>query len=158
MHSSTIFLAFSALLPLAASERQWSGGLTSRARTIASSSMQSRQIDLSGLAGLSSLGELILGGDNTNNAAATAGQATASATLGASPTGASALALQSSATVAVAGSDVVAVDEADQFDGELGITVDGAGNVANLGGDLGITQGSDGSTSVGGEAGINIAA
>ncbi|KAI4596605.1 hypothetical protein KJ359_005361 [Pestalotiopsis sp. 9143b] len=52
--------------------------------------------------------------------------------------------------------EVGAVRESEQFDGDLGITTDKNGNAVNLGGDLGITKGSDGSTSVGGEAGINI--
>lgn len=54
--------------------------------------------------------------------------------------------------------EITAVRESEQFDGSAGITADRAGNAVNLGGDLGITKGSDGSTSVGGEAGINIIA
>ncbi|KAI5926426.1 hypothetical protein F4810DRAFT_725082 [Camillea tinctor] len=53
---------------------------------------------------------------------------------------------------------ITAVDEAEQFSENIGIITDAKGNAVNLGGNLGITKGSDGSTSVGGEAGINIAA
>jgi hypothetical protein len=53
---------------------------------------------------------------------------------------------------------VLATEESEKFSEELGITIDQAGNAQNLGGNLGITQGSDGSKSVGGENGINIAA
>jgi len=53
---------------------------------------------------------------------------------------------------------VKATEESERFSEESGITVDQAGNAQNLGGNLGITQGSDGSKSVGGENGINIAA
>ncbi|KAK7924045.1 hypothetical protein PG985_006099 [Apiospora marii] len=52
--------------------------------------------------------------------------------------------------------DVTAVKEGEQFKDNLGIIVDKNGNTKNVGGDLGITKGSDGSTSVGGAAGINI--
>lgn len=52
--------------------------------------------------------------------------------------------------------DLTAVKESEQFDGNQGITVDRTGNTKNLGGSAGITKGSDGSTSVGGAAGINI--
>ncbi|KAI1641029.1 hypothetical protein F4809DRAFT_295837 [Biscogniauxia mediterranea] len=53
---------------------------------------------------------------------------------------------------------ITAVNEAEQFSENIGIITDAKGNAVNLGGDLGITKGSDGSISVGGEAGINIAA
>jgi hypothetical protein len=53
---------------------------------------------------------------------------------------------------------VKATQEAEQFSEEAGITLDKDGNAQNLGGDLGITKGSDGSTSVGGKSGINVAA
>ncbi|KAI0603148.1 hypothetical protein F4775DRAFT_15159 [Biscogniauxia sp. FL1348] len=53
---------------------------------------------------------------------------------------------------------ITAVNEAEQFSENIGIVTDAKGNAVNLGGDLGITKGSDGSISVGGEAGINIAA
>ncbi|KAI0128582.1 hypothetical protein BJ170DRAFT_335494 [Xylariales sp. AK1849] len=53
--------------------------------------------------------------------------------------------------------ETAALRESGQFDGNAGITTDKAGNAVNLGGDLGITKGSDSSTSVGGESGINIA-
>ncbi|KAK8088741.1 hypothetical protein PG997_003702 [Apiospora hydei] len=52
--------------------------------------------------------------------------------------------------------DVTAVKEGEQFKDNLGIIVDKNGNTKNVGGNLGITKGSDGSTSVGGAAGINI--
>ncbi|KAK8138283.1 hypothetical protein PG984_001663 [Apiospora sp. TS-2023a] len=52
--------------------------------------------------------------------------------------------------------DVAAVKEGKQFKDNSGITVDRNGNTKNVGGDLGITKGSDGSTSVGGASGINI--
>ncbi|KAK8082420.1 hypothetical protein PG996_001201 [Apiospora saccharicola] len=52
--------------------------------------------------------------------------------------------------------DVTAVKEGKQFKDNSGITVDRNGNAKNVGGDLGITKGSDGSTSVGGASGINI--
>ncbi|KAK8049895.1 hypothetical protein PG994_011625 [Apiospora phragmitis] len=52
--------------------------------------------------------------------------------------------------------DLTAVKEGEQFKDNLGIIVDKNGNTKNLGGSLGITKGSDGSTSVGGAAGINI--
>ncbi|KAK7970370.1 hypothetical protein PG988_009443 [Apiospora saccharicola] len=54
------------------------------------------------------------------------------------------------------GGDVTAVKEGKQFKDNSGITVDRNGNAKNVGGDLGITKGSDGSTSVGGASGINI--
>lgn len=53
---------------------------------------------------------------------------------------------------------VKATEESEKFSEEIGITLDQAGNAQNLGGNLGITQGTDGSKSVGGENGINIAA
>lgn len=53
---------------------------------------------------------------------------------------------------------VKATDESELFSEEAGITLDRAGNAQKLGGNLGITKGSDGSTSVGGENGINVAA
>ena len=52
--------------------------------------------------------------------------------------------------------DLTAVKEGEQFKGNQGITVDRNGITKNLGGSAGITKGSDGSTSVGGAAGINI--
>lgn len=51
-----------------------------------------------------------------------------------------------------------ATQEAEQFSEEAGITLAKDGSAQNLGGDLGITKGTDGSTSVGGKSGINIAA
>jgi len=54
--------------------------------------------------------------------------------------------------------DVKATEESERFSEEAGITLDGSGNAQNLGGNLGITKGTDGSTSVGGENGINVAA
>lgn len=53
---------------------------------------------------------------------------------------------------------VKATQEAEQFSEEAGITLAKDGSAQNLGGDLGITKGTDGSTSVGGKSGINIAA
>ncbi|KAI1488068.1 hypothetical protein F5X96DRAFT_108560 [Biscogniauxia mediterranea] len=53
---------------------------------------------------------------------------------------------------------ITAVNEAEQFSENIGIITDARGNTVNLGGDLGITRGSDGSISVGGAAGINIVA
>jgi hypothetical protein len=53
---------------------------------------------------------------------------------------------------------VKATEESEKFSEEAGITLNGAGNVQNLGGNLGITKGTDGSTSIGGENGINVAA
>ncbi|KAK7181279.1 hypothetical protein PSPO01_12756 [Paraphaeosphaeria sporulosa] len=53
---------------------------------------------------------------------------------------------------------VKATEESERFSEEAGITLNKDGSAANLGGNLGITQGSDGSKSVGGENGINIAA
>jgi hypothetical protein len=50
-----------------------------------------------------------------------------------------------------------AVEESEKFSEGFGITLDQNGKTANLGGNLGITTGSDGSTSVGGSNGINIA-
>ncbi|KAK7988871.1 ras guanine nucleotide exchange factor domain-containing protein [Apiospora arundinis] len=52
--------------------------------------------------------------------------------------------------------DVTAVRESEQFKDNSGIIVDKNGRTKNVGGNLGITKGSDGSTSVGGAAGINI--
>ncbi|KAF2463241.1 uncharacterized protein BDR25DRAFT_362965 [Lindgomyces ingoldianus] len=52
----------------------------------------------------------------------------------------------------------LAVEQSEQFSEGFGITLDQNGNTANSGGNLGITQGTDGSQSVGGENGINIAA
>ncbi|KAK8114333.1 hypothetical protein PG999_006402 [Apiospora kogelbergensis] len=52
--------------------------------------------------------------------------------------------------------DSTAVRESEQFKDNLGIIVDKNGRTKNVGGNLGITKGSDGSTSVGGAAGINI--
>jgi hypothetical protein len=49
-----------------------------------------------------------------------------------------------------------ALQESQPFDDNADITTDRDVNAANLGGDLGITKGSDGSTSVGGESGIHI--
>lgn len=49
-----------------------------------------------------------------------------------------------------------AVAESGQFSENLGIILDKNGNAVNVGGDLGITKGSDGSTSVGGKDGINV--
>jgi hypothetical protein len=49
-----------------------------------------------------------------------------------------------------------ATEESEKFSEGFGITVDEAGNAVNSGGNLGITQGSDGSQSVGGGNGINI--
>ncbi|KAK2036525.1 hypothetical protein LZ31DRAFT_615342 [Colletotrichum somersetense] len=51
-----------------------------------------------------------------------------------------------------------AVEESEQFKENAGITVGANGQVQNIGGNLGITKGSDGSTSVGGKSGINISA
>jgi hypothetical protein len=53
---------------------------------------------------------------------------------------------------------VKATEESERFSEEAGITLGKDGNAQNLGGNLGITKGSDGSTSVGGENGINVAA
>lgn len=53
---------------------------------------------------------------------------------------------------------VKATEESELFSEEAGITLDKAGNAQNLGGNLGITTGTDGSTSVGGENGIQVAA
>lgn len=53
---------------------------------------------------------------------------------------------------------VKATEESERFSEEAGITLDGSGNAQNLGGNLGITKGSDGSTSVGGDNGIQVAA
>ncbi len=50
----------------------------------------------------------------------------------------------------------LATQQAEQFSDNAGITVDKNGNTRNLGGDLGITVGTDGSKSVGGEDGINV--
>jgi hypothetical protein len=49
-----------------------------------------------------------------------------------------------------------ATEESEKFKEGFGITLDEAGNAVNSGGNLGITKGSDGSSSVGGENGINI--
>ncbi|KAH4250592.1 hypothetical protein HBH69_227410 [Parastagonospora nodorum] len=65
---------------------------------------------------------------------------------------------QGEAAQAEKSNGVKATEESERFSEESGITVDQAGNAQNLGGNLGITQGSDGSKSVGGENGINIAA
>ncbi|KAK1980210.1 hypothetical protein LZ30DRAFT_595253 [Colletotrichum cereale] len=51
-----------------------------------------------------------------------------------------------------------AVEESEQFKENAGITLGADGQAKNLGGNLGITKGSDGSTSVGGKSGINISA
>ncbi|KAK2007300.1 hypothetical protein LZ32DRAFT_662960 [Colletotrichum eremochloae] len=51
-----------------------------------------------------------------------------------------------------------AVEESEQFKENAGITIGADGQAKNLGGNLGITKGSDGSTSVGGKSGINISA
>ncbi|EFQ25970.1 hypothetical protein CGRA01v4_14383 [Colletotrichum graminicola] len=51
-----------------------------------------------------------------------------------------------------------AVGESEQFKDDAGITIGANGQVQNVGGNLGITKGSDGSTSVGGKSGINISA
>ena len=53
---------------------------------------------------------------------------------------------------------VKATEESEKFSEESGITLGEDGAAANLGGNLGITQGSDGSKSIGGSNGINIAA
>ena len=53
--------------------------------------------------------------------------------------------------------EVTALAQSEQFREESGITLDSSGNAANLGGNLGITQSQDGSASVGGENGINVA-
>ncbi|KAF2032381.1 hypothetical protein EK21DRAFT_99022 [Setomelanomma holmii] len=52
---------------------------------------------------------------------------------------------------------VKATQEAEQFSDNIGIVLNEAGNAQNIGGNLGITEGSDGSKSIGGENGINIA-
>ena len=52
----------------------------------------------------------------------------------------------------------MATKESERFKEESGISLDQSGNAANLGGNLGITRGSDGSVSVGGENGIQVAA
>ncbi|KAJ4361973.1 hypothetical protein N0V83_010914 [Neocucurbitaria cava] len=52
---------------------------------------------------------------------------------------------------------VKATEESELFSEEAGITLDKTGNAQNLGGNLGITKGTDGSTSVGGENGIQVA-
>ncbi|KAH7070658.1 hypothetical protein BKA63DRAFT_420428 [Paraphoma chrysanthemicola] len=52
---------------------------------------------------------------------------------------------------------VKATEESEQFSENIGIVLNEAGNAQNLGGNLGITEGTDGSKSVGGENGINIA-
>ncbi|KAI0013602.1 hypothetical protein F4779DRAFT_562363 [Xylariaceae sp. FL0662B] len=54
--------------------------------------------------------------------------------------------------------EIAAVKESERFADNSGIVAGADGNAVNLGGDLGITKGSDGSVSVGGEAGINIVA
>ncbi|KAF3767545.1 hypothetical protein M406DRAFT_328616 [Cryphonectria parasitica EP155] len=93
--------------------------------------------------------------------AATAGTAQTSPGQGeaASPTvaaeGATGAGTAETAQAAEAGQPK-AVAESDQFSEDAGITLDSNGNAQNLGGDLGITKGSDGSTSVGGASGINI--
>ncbi|KAF2260905.1 hypothetical protein CC78DRAFT_619858 [Lojkania enalia] len=56
------------------------------------------------------------------------------------------------------GNSVLATEQAEQFSEGFGITLDEAGNALNAGGNLGITQGTDGSKSIGGENGVNIAA
>ncbi|KAF5852019.1 hypothetical protein GGP41_000759 [Bipolaris sorokiniana] len=48
--------------------------------------------------------------------------------------------------------------ESEKFSEESGISLGKSGEAANLGGNLGITKGSDGSSSVGGKNGINVAA
>ncbi|KAI8936678.1 hypothetical protein NX059_007073 [Plenodomus lindquistii] len=52
---------------------------------------------------------------------------------------------------------VTATEESERFSEQASITLDGTGNAQNPGGNLGITKGSDGSTSVGGENGIQVA-
>lgn len=54
--------------------------------------------------------------------------------------------------------EVEAVKESENFKDNAGITLDANGRAVNLGGNLGITKGSDGSQSIGGKSGINIAA
>lgn len=90
--------------------------------------------------------ELPAGGKNANNA----GEAPAGGEKAGPATGGNAAAEGTKAE------DLTAVKEGEQFDGNQGITVDRNGNTKNLGGSTGITKGSDGSTSVGGAAGINI--
>ncbi|KAH9861289.1 hypothetical protein IAQ61_011026 [Plenodomus lingam] len=51
----------------------------------------------------------------------------------------------------------LAMEESERFSEQAGITLDESGNAQNLGGNLGITKGTDGSTSVGGENGIQVA-
>lgn len=51
-----------------------------------------------------------------------------------------------------------ATEESEQFSEESGISLGKSGEAANLGGNLGITKGSDGNSSVGGKNGINVAA
>ncbi|CAN9304562.1 unnamed protein product [Alternaria alternata] len=53
---------------------------------------------------------------------------------------------------------VKATEESERFSEESGITLGQDGNADNLGGNLGITEGSDGSKSIGGSNGINVAA
>ncbi|KAL5425311.1 hypothetical protein PMIN04_002654 [Paraphaeosphaeria minitans] len=53
---------------------------------------------------------------------------------------------------------VKATEESERLSKEAVITLNKNGSAANLGGNLGITQGSDGSKSIRGENGINIAA
>ncbi|KAH7082357.1 hypothetical protein FB567DRAFT_447955 [Paraphoma chrysanthemicola] len=52
---------------------------------------------------------------------------------------------------------VKATEESEKFSENIGIVLNEAGNAQNIGGNLGITEGTDGSKSVGGENGINIA-
>jgi hypothetical protein len=52
---------------------------------------------------------------------------------------------------------VKATQESEQFSENIGIVLNEAGNAQNIGGNLGITEGTDGSKSIGGENGINIA-
>ncbi|KAL8375808.1 hypothetical protein RB595_007092 [Gaeumannomyces hyphopodioides] len=54
--------------------------------------------------------------------------------------------------------EVEAVKEAEKFKDNLGITIDPNRGTTNIGGNLGITKGADGSQSVGGKSGINIGA
>ncbi|CAJ2507041.1 Uu.00g082270.m01.CDS01 [Anthostomella pinea] len=111
-------------------------------------------------AGAGSLIELLalLGGGAAAEDEAAAGDAPAEEEAAAEDAAAGEAAANDAAEEGTATEDIAAVEEAEDFDGNLGIILDGEANAINLGGDLGVTQGSDGSQSVGGEAGINIVA
>ncbi|KAI1501001.1 hypothetical protein F5X99DRAFT_219657 [Biscogniauxia marginata] len=170
--STAIEITVLALIHAAACEESWSGSHAARANIVVGGRKPLPRRQLSFGNGTLTIGGITLGGGSQNADDEAAAEAESDSALEVEDPEASEEAATeedvSQDEVAeaegeaegeqAAAEDIAAVEESEQFSENIGIITDAKGNAVNLGGDLGITQGSDGSTSVGGEAGINIVA